>query len=86
MFLIFRWYKSIDYSFSAKNIYQTDDLNDEPREIILSDNDLNRLERFEELFKNFQNQRNRPQAYDRYQAFGKRAKAIIKGDPREFMG
>jgi hypothetical protein len=42
---------------------------------------------FEEmLYKIFKNKNNNQQENDRYEAFSKRAKAIIKGDPREFMG
>jgi hypothetical protein len=44
--------------------------------------------RFEELlFKILQHEKNHPREYDRYETLmNKRAKAIVKGDPREFMG
>jgi hypothetical protein len=48
--------------------------------------DLNRLERIQQLFKYLENEQNNQQEYDRYHVTAKRAKAIVKGDPREFMG
>ncbi len=61
-------------------------MNEEQREIMHLVDDINRLERFEELLKFFQNEQNNQREYDRYQSIAKRAKAIVKGDPREFMG
>ena len=54
--------------------------------MITFNEDYNRLGRLEDLLKLLQNERNHQREYDRYTAIGKRAKAIVKGDPREFMG
>jgi hypothetical protein len=48
--------------------------------------DWNQFGRLQELYKLLENERNNQREYDRYQATAKRAKAIVKGDPREFMG
>ncbi len=63
-------------NFSAKNVYAPE----EQRGAIDLNDDYNR---FEDLFKMLQYEKNHPREFDRYQ---KRAKAIVKGDPREFMG
>jgi len=55
--------------------------------MFLSNPKLNQRQIFEEmLYKFFKNRNNYQQENDRYEAIAKRAKAIIKGDPREFMG
>ncbi len=43
------------------------------------------MERIYQLLKFIQNEHNNNQR-EYYQALEKRAKAIVKGDPREFMG
>ena len=64
-------------NFSARNVY----VPEEQRELAESNDDYNRIE---DLFKMLQYEKNHPREFDRLNQ--KRAKAIVKGDPREFMG
>lgn len=77
LFFLLQWYWVFHDWFSAKTVYQIDGP-EEQRDMI---DDYNR---FEELLKFIQYEKNHQRDYERY--LQKRAKAIVKGDPREFMG
>lgn len=70
---------------SARNIYQQQNLlNDEQQELIrLNPNNIRRLDNLFEYVKFLNNARDNDNQYDTME---KRARAIVKGDPREFMG
>ncbi len=56
-------------------------------DILHSNHYLNQPEIFQEiLLQLFKNERNKQRENDHIQTIAKRAKAIVKGDPREFMG
>ncbi|CAF1305973.1 unnamed protein product [Adineta steineri] len=75
---------------SAKTIRSVDGENDtsdeQQPEMFHSNHKFNHPQIYEEMLTRFLKNRANNQEYNPYETIAKRAKAIIKGDPREFMG
>ncbi|UJR14192.1 hypothetical protein I4U23_001185 [Adineta vaga] len=74
---------------SAKNIRQIDNEHDDSAdesEMFHANDKYNPTYEIEARLLRFLTNRENQVENDRYETIGKRAKAIIKGDPREFMG
>ena len=56
---------------------------DQLGDVIYTNEDFHRLARLEAILNYIENQRDQQHRYDFVE---KRAKSIVKGDPREFMG